>query len=664
MELGDLVAFTQGKPNGGEITAPRIIAPPVVRERLSIPEETWDLPFSELPASVRLLHLAEALDIHRLGDFDGHYPDELMQHGNCGRTTIQDLRTLISRAAAGDFNPTEEDQTNPPLQLLRLLESGLEQLEPDLHSLMMARLGSPTRAPLTLEELGYKRGITREGVRQKVEKACGNIRHYWGPRIPLLFEIIRDRCLSSICPLTPELLTAWIGEPKGLEFPRVTHVRLISLMSDEIPLWSKTFDTRFNESEVNVRLGDAIDELLCRFGPRLTFSDTLERLRQEKAYRRMTAEEFLGRLRRISRMAVDFDDPENPVVRLQRVSANYIALRILEDAEKALPVEEIFARAVARFGADMVRCDARSVANIVGSTPGVHLIDTGLYGLTRHFTLPSAEWRRIRNEYVRLLERENRPVSSYEVVREKRLARIDGVSAHEIASIVRADPRITDLGYLLFALEKWGVEERQLIRELIPKVLEKAGRLLTAQEIGEELRRFRSVSPHTITGIAAKCQGVRDFGYGNFGLEGWGVEKLEPLIEDAKFIERTVSRAEIPLRFGALCNRFGFRPNSKLAQRLWNTCASVDDILKQPDAMATDTVLFHTSARLERAAAAALEFLGRAADPKEIKQALGKLFGTHFGDATLAEIKAALRNNADIDQGDDGKFAPQLKSAE
>jgi hypothetical protein len=63
--------------------------------------------------------------------------------------------------------------------------------------------------PLTLEQLGQQRGLTRERIRNMLDKVFTVIRKTFGPRIPRLLDLVRRRCFSDVCPLTPKLLKQW-----------------------------------------------------------------------------------------------------------------------------------------------------------------------------------------------------------------------------------------------------------------------------------------------------------------------------------------------------------------------------------------------------------------------------------------------------------------------
>ncbi|MBI5768446.1 MAG: hypothetical protein HZA93_11670 [Verrucomicrobia bacterium] len=301
-----------------------------------------------------------------------------------------------------------------------------------------------------------------------------------------------------------------------------------------------------------------------------------------------------------------------------------------------------------------------SIAWEDAATPGVYLVGQGLFGTKKHFQIPQTKWRHLQNKFALLLERENRQISAYEIVGSGLLPEFGGVRPHEVASIVRQDPRIKDLGYLLFSLAKWGIEERQKIRDLIPKIFASEGRILSAQQLGDQLNRFRSVSRFTVANLAARCPGVRHFGHGYFGLSDWDEEKLAPMLLDKTVVETAVRRSELPLRFENLCAHFGTNPDSAVADQLWETCEAIPAIVKHPNKRGADTRLFPVSCRLERAIAAALRSSGDPAAPYEVQWMLADLFGAHFSEWAVSDIQRIMRRTPMFIQTSDGKFTLEL----
>jgi len=195
-------------------------------------------------------------------------------------------------------------------------------------------------------------------------------------------------------------------------------------------------------------------EMLLSAGAEMTVVEAQRQLRNLDQFKRVGVGEFLLRLRAARRVTVTFAEPSQPKVRLNRLTASQLAFPILMESTEPLSAEEIYRRAVARFGQELVGCEARAIGNALHGGKGVYLVGSGLFGVEKHFHVPTTEWNRVRNEFAKILDQQNRQVSAYEAVNDRLISGVNGARAHEIAAIVRQGARFTDLGFLLFALAK------------------------------------------------------------------------------------------------------------------------------------------------------------------------------------------------------------------
>ena len=71
----------------------------------------------DLPVSTRLANVLRCLGIERLGQLHDVPIRKLLMTQNCGRHTLDELRTLLRRAEAGEFGLPEEGQSRTPADL-------------------------------------------------------------------------------------------------------------------------------------------------------------------------------------------------------------------------------------------------------------------------------------------------------------------------------------------------------------------------------------------------------------------------------------------------------------------------------------------------------------------------------------------------------------------
>jgi hypothetical protein len=418
-----------------------------------VPESISQLRFAELPISSRLTNLVRSIGLRTLRDLNGQSAFELLRCKNCGWRTVLEIRHLIERAISGEFDEAQIEESAQPRELLRLLEEGIAKLSPRDKHLLLARIGGEDVPLVTLEELGQQRALTRARVHQILEKTLHNLKKTWGPRVPRLLEAVKRRCFSNICPLTPALLGQWIGEEARSTFqlsPKA-QVRLIGALDEDVPCWPNQHD----------RVG-GIDSLIRRFDLDLAklarnangciaVADAYGKLTSQQRYKGLKVGEFLGMLLRVRRTLVEFDDPQRPVIRLSRLSTTDFATHILEQSDEPLTAEEIRLRAIQTFGTKIIRCEARAIGNALSSNQSVFLVGSGLYAMRKHFKLPISEWNRVRGGFAQILAKEGRPISCYEVLKDRLIAGLTNVRPDELAYILRRDSQFVDLGFLIFA---------------------------------------------------------------------------------------------------------------------------------------------------------------------------------------------------------------------
>jgi hypothetical protein len=75
--------------------------------------------------------------------------------------------------------------------------------------------------------------------------------------------------------------------------------------------------------------------------------------------------------------------------------------------------------------------------------------------MRKHFKLPASEWDRVRTEFAQLLAKESRPISCYEVLKDRLIAGLTNVRPDELGYILREDSQFVDLGFLIFARATW-----------------------------------------------------------------------------------------------------------------------------------------------------------------------------------------------------------------
>jgi Sigma-70, region 4 len=234
--LHELDSLARSAQSGAEKVPSQESAPlPQNGAGFAIPEAICQLQFHELPITGRLANIARSIGARTLGDLKGRSPFELLQYKNCGKRTLGEIQQLIERAISGEFDEPQIEDSTAAVELLTLLEQGIAKLSPREKQFLLLRIGGDDLPCLSFAEIGRRCALTRARVHQIVAKALDTLRKNWGPRVPRLLEMIKRRCLSMGCPLTPALLEKWLRESsRNFRLPRKAQVRLIAALDKNI----------------------------------------------------------------------------------------------------------------------------------------------------------------------------------------------------------------------------------------------------------------------------------------------------------------------------------------------------------------------------------------------------------------------------------------------
>jgi len=243
------------------------------------------------------------------------------------------------------------------------------------------------------------------------------------------------------------------------------------------------------------------------------------------------------------------------------------------------------------FGAEVPEISIGALRTSLRPEQGIFLLDRRAFGLRQHIRLPEKLWAKVRNDVVKLLEDEQRPISTREILDHANYTWASQTNIYEVAHILREDERLVDLGRFLFALASWGVNKREQIKDLIPQALKQVGHPMTATEILKVIRRKRSVGHAAISAVIRNHEGVKNYGFGYYGLKSWGEMSRSFYVEAPLLVRRTILRAAPPLTFGKLCQRLKIPAKGKLADRLWRTICMSRRFKLEPAVQAPDSII-------------------------------------------------------------------------
>ncbi len=492
-----------------------------------IPSYARELGVCDLPISTRLANVLESKGIVRLGDLHGLYLAEFEGVSSLGERTLGELVDLIRRVIAGEFRLTGGAYSIASVgSLPPLIDDCLAKLPAHWREILQLRFCGDVQRTWTLAEIGEKFGLTRERVRQIVEAALAGLRRIGSARLNEHLRGLASVCCAGVAPLTPALLAKWLGQsPARTRFAPVAYVRFVAELSPHVPVWLLGYrETLGSRTARHAEISTVLHGALREGQPGMPLADALAQVAERFGGKKPSVLEFLEALKRAHALVVDFSIPDQPTLRLRRLTSSDVTKAVLSASPGPLTAEEILAKGREKFGDEAVTWSTESIVRRFPPPKGIYLLGPGRYGLRRHFQLPDTMARAVRADVHRVLQRKKRPTSTGEMLAAYGFEWAQRINQYELACLLREDERFADLGRLLFGLKTWSILKRPYIEDLITKVMAKHGRPMTCRQLLAHLCRLRSVSPRSLARALWHHPMVRRYGSHSYGLKSWRAE--------------------------------------------------------------------------------------------------------------------------------------------
>ena len=201
-----------------------------------------------------------------------------------------------------------------PIELLQVLERGLETLSPFHRSVVCYRVGADGGPALSIGAIGRRVHRSLFRIRVVLRKAQEHLRTLHGPRVPELLSLLKESWLPPLCPLTPTLLERWRGGAEGdFQLPPAAQVRLIALVEPGIPCWPDPPKARAPHSRGEPSPVERwLESYLKKHGGAVAVSSAFADILNEPGREDLEPKEFLAELKTLRRLIVDFPHPEVP----------------------------------------------------------------------------------------------------------------------------------------------------------------------------------------------------------------------------------------------------------------------------------------------------------------------------------------------------------------
>jgi hypothetical protein len=166
--------------------------PQRVWNTIEIPARLRKLKLTELPLSPRLDRCLVRYGFRRLSDIDGIPFSNLRQRRRFGSICEDELRKVLQRAEAGEFDIDPENNLDAALErLVKCIDAGLARLRPRKRAIYVDYLESPLESS---SSVGAKYGLTRSRIGQVIADVSTRLLRMGGPTLlDALNKIVRER---------------------------------------------------------------------------------------------------------------------------------------------------------------------------------------------------------------------------------------------------------------------------------------------------------------------------------------------------------------------------------------------------------------------------------------------------------------------------------------
>lgn len=559
--------------------------------------------------SARLGNVLRKAGYRSLGDLHGMSRTDVIMLPKCGRHSVRELERLIQRIATAEF-----DRLSVPVAdggcsaLIDFIDDGIAGLDPRKRKVLLLRLGAAGKKPLTLEEIGARHDFARQYTQQIFDGLLEEIRRLGGPPLHTMLRTIVDTCLENVYPLTPELLQHW-ARARSFHFGVQFYVRLLGELERSIPVWP---EGQAGTSAIGRRqsigtrarlLGSAIHRLLRRTSIAMPLRSVFEMLKKTPDFEDLPADEFLDGMKRLHRsrsLRIEMAKPDKALVSYHNTRSKHWVYEVLSLSDQPLTQTELIDRGRNLYGEGFTSLTLSGFYHLIDYVPGAAdsrllLLGPRRVGLLKHIKLPQRLWARVKSDCYRLLARQNRPFSTYEIIGDHYFGWAALTNEYELAAILRADDRFVHSGKMAFGLKEWRIKRAVTRFEAVEKALASAGRPLPAYKIRSEVRRQRPLRRDaSLTPLLRTHPNLSYHGQGYYGLKSWGNRAKQMLAADLMYVNRVIVHSTEPLTFEHLCQTVGVPSTGPLAAVLWETVRSAPKVRIEKGDRDVDAVICHT----------------------------------------------------------------------
>jgi len=419
---------------------------------VNVPSHTVSWSLEDAPLSPRLRNALRKKGYRRLGDLHGKTFLKLLRIQGCGVGSVTELKRFLDRLQAGEFDRIEaHNASEAPRVVVERIDEFCAKLTKRDRDILFRRLGAQGE-PFTLAEIAKRYRLTRERVRQIVNRRIGELRCHGGPPFLRLLSLMMHRCIDNLCPLSPEFLARCMRRARGRRACSPSfYVRVIAELQPQFPLWLVRQERHApNATEAKIT-AEIKQQLTGRVGP-TPLREVFQLVKSQREFGSLTPAQFLRALKNDASICTSFSRNCQVLVRPPVLQPVQCVRYVLTNSDRPLSLADIRLRARRLWGDRALTVPSYRLARLLQPEQDIHPLGEEHYGLRKHVHVPEVAWARMRDDVADVLQREGWSVSTFDILHRGRFDWGKAINAYELAAVLRGDPRFIDLGGCLFSL--------------------------------------------------------------------------------------------------------------------------------------------------------------------------------------------------------------------
>ncbi|MCL4549430.1 MAG: hypothetical protein M1495_12770 [Bacteroidetes bacterium] len=515
-------------------------------ERLSIPFESLkkylNISLQEFEFPIRfnkyVTTINNVLNLKELLSID---PQILIQKRNIGRKTIIDVSKRID-------------------EKIKRLELGLEKVEEKNivviinnilnkisdRELTILKMRWAGKDEISLEEIGSHFGLTRERIRQIIQRITDKIWTRIEDRADYYREIFLDYIINKPEPITEKILCS---DSHELKYTDRLYLGLLAEIFQEIPFYDfmpLAFDQYFSRQIENNPSWATIHDVLRRLKvghKEITPPELREILESQNLdfTQQLLCFKILFGLKKYF-----FFKEGDQYYLLRKGSIREMTYVILKNSETPLNIEKIMTM-IHKYYYEGLKYDSlNSVIGNIKQDERIIQFDRYVFGTEKHFAYQKKEWDSICLHAKSFMKKMKRQCYITEILEALCDGYPDIKSKYELVHILRTDNEINDLGFFNFTLISYRQGERIKVCDLIKDIFEKDAGIKHVHDIKKELKRNRFVHDQGMSALLKSQKYLKNYPGGFYGLRRFDKENEVELTRKEKYLEYIVNQYFFP----------------------------------------------------------------------------------------------------------------------